>query len=307
MPDALSPHILPRARGTLLGLAVGDTLGTTVEFRRRGSFPPLTDIVGGGPFGLAPGQWTDDTSMALCLATSLVECGFDPEDQMARYCRWYREGYLSATGRCFDIGGATRRALQAFERTGEPYAGDGAPDQLGNGSLMRLAPVVLYAWPRESLARHLAGESSRTTHGAVECVAACRLFATVLMNALAGRPKDALLPAPDPGLAPTPRLAGIARGELLGKPVDAIRGGGHVLDCLEAALWCFYRTETFADAVLAAANLGDDADTTAAVCGQVAGAWYGEGAIPAGWLRKLHMRREIGELAEKLVALPPAA
>jgi ADP-ribosyl-[dinitrogen reductase] hydrolase len=116
-----------------------------------------------------------------------------------------------------------------------------------------------------------------------------------------------LLPAPDPGLAPTPRLAGIARGEFLAKPVAAIRGGGHVLDCLEAALWCFYATDTFADAVLAAANLGDDADTTAAVCGQVAGAWYGEGAIPAGWLGKLHLRREIGELAEKLVALPPAA
>lgn len=296
---------LPHARATLLGLAIGDALGTTVEFRRRGSFPPLTDIVGGGPFGLAPGQWTDDTSMALCLATSLVECGFDPKDQMARYCRWYREGYLSATGRCFDIGVGTRQALEHFERTGEPYAGDGAPSRLGNGSLMRLAPVVLYAWPSASLARRLAGESSRTTHGARECVAACRLFAAVLVNALAGRPKAELLPEPDADVAPTPRLAGIARGDFIGKPVDAIRGGGHVLDCLEAALWCFYTTESFADAVLAAANLGDDADTTAAVCGQVAGAWYGEAAIPAGWLEVLHMRREIGELGERLVGMVP--
>src|SRR5437773_1759165 len=95
-----------RYRGSLLGLAAGDALGTTIEFRRPGTFEPLTDIVGGGIFGLAPGQWTDDTSMALCLAQSLVERGdFDPIDQLERYLRWSREGYLSSTGTCFDIGG----------------------------------------------------------------------------------------------------------------------------------------------------------------------------------------------------------
>ena len=100
-----------RYRGALLGLAVGDALGTTLEFKRPGSFAPITDMVGGGPFGLKPGQWTDDTSMALCLAESLVECrGFDPVDQLRRYCRWYREGHLSSTGRCFDIGNTTRAA-----------------------------------------------------------------------------------------------------------------------------------------------------------------------------------------------------
>lgn len=297
--------ISDRGRGALLGLAVGDALGATVEFRRRGSFPPVTDMVGGGPFGLDPGQWTDDTSMALCLATSLVECGFDPTDQMRRYCRWYREGYLSANGRCFDIGNATRAALQEFEHSGNPYAGDLAPDRLGNGSLMRLAPVVLYAWPSELAAQHLAGESSRTTHGAQECVAACRLFAVVLTNALAGHPRDELLPAPDMGLTAIPRLAGIARGDFLSKSVDEIRGGGHVLDCLEAALWCFLSTTSYPEAVLAAANLGDDADTTAAVCGQVAGAWYGAEAIPARWLKQLAMREEIERLADRLLAITP--
>ena len=117
-----------RARGALLGLAAGDALGTTVEFRRPGSFAPLTDIVGGGPFSLKPGEWTDDTSMALCLAESLVECGgFDPVDQLRRYVRWYREGHHSSTGRCFDIGNTVRDALQRFERTGEPWCGSTGP------------------------------------------------------------------------------------------------------------------------------------------------------------------------------------
>ena len=103
-----------RFHGCLLGLAAGDAVGTTVEFLPRGSFTPLTDMVGGGPFNLKPGQWTDDTSMALCLATSLVErAGFDGRDQMARYCLWKDEGYLSSTGRCFDIGGTTRASLEA--------------------------------------------------------------------------------------------------------------------------------------------------------------------------------------------------
>src|SRR3990172_5837129 len=120
-------------------------LGTTVEFKRPGSFPLVEDMVGGGPFNLQPGQWTDDTSMALCLAESLLECdGFDPRDQLRRYVRWYRTGYLSSTGRCFDIGNTVRPALETFERTGEPYAGPVDPDSAGNGSLLRPAPPPMF-------------------------------------------------------------------------------------------------------------------------------------------------------------------
>ena len=123
-----------RFRGCLLGLAAGDALGTTLEFSVPGSFDPIDDMVGGGPFGLRAGQWTDDTSMALCLATSLLESGgFDAVDQMGRYLRWFREGYLSSTGECFDIGGTTREALVRFERTGEPYSGPTDPMSAGNG------------------------------------------------------------------------------------------------------------------------------------------------------------------------------
>ncbi len=115
---------IERYRGSLLGLAVGDALGTTLEFKAPGTFKPIKDIVGGGPFHLKPGQWTDDTSMALCLAESLIEKnGFDPVDQLERYVRWYRQGHLSSTGKCFDIGGTVRSALSRFERTHEPYCG----------------------------------------------------------------------------------------------------------------------------------------------------------------------------------------
>ncbi|MGA1198430.1 MAG: ADP-ribosylglycohydrolase family protein, partial [Candidatus Latescibacterota bacterium] len=118
----------------MLGLAVGDALGTTLEFQSPGSFEPLTDMVGGGPFGLDVGQWTDDTSMALCLAESLIACdGFDPKDQMDRYVRWWRDGYMSVTGHCFDIGNTVRNALFNYQKTGDPFSGSQDPNAAGNG------------------------------------------------------------------------------------------------------------------------------------------------------------------------------
>jgi ADP-ribosyl-[dinitrogen reductase] hydrolase len=183
------PGVRMRSRGCLLGLAVGDAVGTTVEFQTRGSFAPLADMVGGGPFGLKPGQWTDDTSMALCLATSLVECGgFDPGDQMERYCRWYEEGYLSSTGRCFDIGNTVRSALERFRRDGDPNAGSRDPRSAGNGCIMRLAPVPLFFFPGLDAAEHHAGESSRTTHGADR---RCVLRGRRHSGPVAGGPGDA--------------------------------------------------------------------------------------------------------------------
>ena len=298
---------LGRCTGSLLGLAIGDAIGTTLEFARRGSFEPITDLVGGGPFGLAPGQWTDDTSMALCLATSLVECdGFDARDQMERYVRWWREGYLSCTGRCFDIGDTTRTALARFRVEGNPFAGSEHPGSAGNGSIMRLAPVAL-RFGRDALAAEShAADSSRTTHGASEAVDACRLLAGMLCRALAGAEKNDVLRGSAQSFRGSPKLEAIARGEYIAKRESEIRGSGYVVECLEAALWCFAHTESFEAAVLSAANLGDDADTTAAVCGQLAGAVYGERAIPERWLTRLAMRDEIAELARRL-ALADAA
>ena len=189
-----------RFRGCLVGLAAGDALGSTLKFRYFGSFEPIDDMVGGGLFDLKPGQWTDDTSMALCLAASLIEREeFDPSDQMRRYVRWWREGYMSSTGRCFDIGISTARALSRFVETGDPYSGPTDPVSAGNGSLMRLAPVPMYfaGDPAEAIA--LSADSSRTTHGAEEAVDACRYFAGLLVGALqgggqGGAPFTSLLP-----------------------------------------------------------------------------------------------------------------
>ena len=292
---------LDRYRGCLLGLAVGDAIGTSVEFQPRGSFPVVTDMQGGGVFNLKPGQWTDDTSMALCLAESLVECnGFDATDQMNRYLNWYLNGYLSSTGKCFDIGGTTRQALEHFKATGKPMSGSTHPSNAGNGSLMRLAPVPMFYAPNKTRARTYAGKSSRTTHAAKECVDACTLFAEILVSALAGQDKETILFGNSVSGLVSEKVIGIAKGEYKDKTVQHIRGNGYVVDALEAALWCFWTTDTFAEAVLAAANLGDDADTTAAICGQVAGAYYGHSGIRVPWLDKLHMRDEIIKLAEKL-------
>ena len=183
-------NTIERFRGCLLGLAVGDAIGTTVEFCRRSTFEPLRDMVGGGPHELAPGQWTDDTSMALCLATSLVEREeFDVRDQMDRYCRWANTGYMSSTGRCFDIGNTVASALQRYQRDGEPYAGSTDPYTAGNGCIMRLAPVAMSFFPDLDAVERYAADSSRTTHGAEECIDACRFFARIICRALLGRPK----------------------------------------------------------------------------------------------------------------------
>jgi ADP-ribosyl-[dinitrogen reductase] hydrolase len=301
--------ILDRYRGALLGLAAGDALGTTLEFKPRGSFAPIDDMVGGGPFNLKPGEWTDDTSMAMCLAESLVEQnGFDPADQMRRYLRWWREGYWSSNGRCFDIGNTVSAALRQFERTGQAFAGTTDPRTAGNGSLMRLAPVPLrYATdPRRAV--DLAGQSSRTTHGAGEAVDACRYFAALLIGALRGESKETLLAdhyAPagidwrDVPLAPA--IAAIARGSFKGKNEGEIQASGYVVHTLEAALWAFHNSGNFRDGALLAVNLGEDADTTGAVYGQLAGAYYGASAIPAEWRSRLARRRDIEDLARKLM------
>ncbi|HPA08903.1 MAG TPA: ADP-ribosylglycohydrolase family protein [Methanoregulaceae archaeon] len=292
---------MERYQGCLLGLACGDAVGTTLEFKPRGSFEPISDMIGGGPFNLEPGQWTDDTSMALCLAESLIERnGFDPLDQMERYLRWYRTGYLSSTGVCFDIGGTTASALRRFEKTSDPFSGPTDSHSAGNGSLMRLAPVPLFFFPDRDVMIFYAGESSRTTHGAKECIDACRLFASILFNALSGMDKERVFFDHDETIVESPAVREILKGSYKGKAEDQIKGTGYVVKSLEAALWCFYTTNTFKEAVLKAANIGDDADTTAAICGQVAGAHFGGDGIPDSWLKKMAMGKDIELLARKL-------
>lgn len=297
----MQPSLCERYRGALLGLACGDAVGTAVEFKPRGSFQPLTDMVGGGPFHLKPGQWTDDTSMALCLAESLLSKNtFDAADQMGRYLNWWKWGYLSSTGDCFDIGMTVSQALSRYQQTGQPFAGSTDPFTAGNGSLMRLVPVVLFCFPDARQIRQFATDSSRTTHAAAEAIECCQLLAEVICKALLGAAKSELRTLPDSTFAES-NVTAIARGEYLAKSVSEIRGSGYSVESLEAALWCFHHTDSFAAAILQAANLGDDADTTAAIVGQVAGAYYGVRAIPAHWLEMLHDGEEIAATADRLL------
>ncbi|MFA4134304.1 MULTISPECIES: ADP-ribosylglycohydrolase family protein [unclassified Brevibacillus] len=297
-----------RYAGSLLGLAVGDALGTTLEFRKPDTFQPLTEMVGGGPFDLKPGEWTDDTSMALCLAESLItQNGFDPVDQMNRYVAWFREGYMSCKDHCFDIGNITKEALWRFEQTKNPFSGSDHPMSAGNGSIMRLAPVALYYAKQPELAIDYCAQSSRTTHATAKAVDGCRFFGALLMGALQGISKEELLTdsfSPVAGLWEKqpldPDIARVANGSYKGKMRKEIKGSGYVVDSLEAALWSFYSSSSFEEGLFLAVNLGDDADTTGAVYGQLAGAFYGVEGLPQRMVKLLAKRELMEEFAKKL-------
>lgn len=294
-----APARRDRARGALLGLAVGDALGTTLEFSRRDQHPHHGEMTGGGPFGLEPGQWTDDTSMALALAESLIaHPALDPRDLMERFVAWWREGALSCTGTCFDIGIATRDALSRFRRDGNPFAGSTDPRSAGNGSVMRLAPAVLAARDGAE-ARRIAVEQGRTTHAAPEALEGCALLADLLRDALAGKGREAVL-APRPWQG-EPAVAAIAAGTWRGRPRAAIRSSGYVVHTMEAALWAIEGTTSFEAALVRAVNLGEDADSVGAVTGQLAGALYGLEGIPPRWLEPLAWRDRLIETADRLL------
>ena len=307
-PPRAGGHLVPGfAAGAFLGLAVGDALGTTLEFSPRDSLAHHTEMTGGGPFDLAPGVWTDDTAMALALADSIVSCrGLDPTDVMDRFRRWWREGAYSPTGACFDIGATTREALARFEATGNPFAGSVDPRAAGNGGIMRVAPAVL-AGP--GTAQAFAVVQSLTTHAAAEAVDAARLLADILSRLVRREPGDAP-PTIDGLLLPdfrsVPTIEAIARGDWRAKTRDEIRSSGYVVHTLEAALWAVGRTRSFEEALVLAVNLGDDADTVGAVAGQIAGALYGLASIPMRWLSLLAWRDELIGMAGRLVTLDAA-
>ena len=281
-----------RCRGTLIGLAIGDALGAAVEFKSPGSFKPVTGYRDGGPHGLDAGEWTDDTSMALALADSIATAGWDLNDQADRYVQWWKTGKYSVNGRCFDIGITTRSAMGHFvTKKNALTSGDRSDRASGNGSIMRLAPVPirfghLYVDQLDELSR-LAEESSLPTHASDQCLSACRYLATVLAALIHGEDRGEVL-SPDwkplqqlNDIKPLhPLIQEVALGSFRQKQPPAIQGSGWVVKSLEASLWSFQDAESFDDAVLKAVNLGDDADTTGAVCGQLVGAYFGETGIP---------------------------
>jgi ADP-ribosylglycohydrolase len=271
---------------------VGDALGAAVEFSSPGSFVPVTGYRSGGPHGLKAGEWTDDTSMALALADSIVSVGWDLNDQASRYVEWWKTGKYSVNGRCFDIGVTTSHALSNFFTTKNALtSGDTSERASGNGSIMRLAPVPiryagLYPNKIDELSR-LADESSLPTHASEQCRSGCQYLATVLAALIRGEDREKVLARDWKPLRLLnevkplhPLIQEIAQGSFRHKQPPAIQGSGWVVKSLEAALWAFHDAKSFEEAVLKAVNLGDDADTTGAICGQLAGAYWGEAGIP---------------------------
>jgi ADP-ribosyl-[dinitrogen reductase] hydrolase len=259
----------------MLGLAVGDAIGTTLEFKvpnRLGY--GQREMVGGGPFKLKPGEWTDDTSMALCLAESLIRHPYlNPNDLMKTFSEWYRDGLFSVTGKCFDIGNQTRAAIERWERTGQRVA---EPSQnSGNGCIMRLAPVAIRWHTRTQWADSAALRQTMATHNNASCVTVASMMMSDLINAINGR-------------------------DIIQKRARKVYSTGEVADTYNAAHWALRYDDGFDSVVLRAANMGGDADTVAAVAGQLAGARYGARAIPRRWLAKLAWRKTIEQMALKL-------
>jgi ADP-ribosylglycohydrolase len=294
-----------RRRAALLGSAIGDALGAAVEFRPPGTFEPVTGYRAGGPHGLEAGEWTDDTSMALALAASMAEVGWDLNDQSRRYVRWWRHGEYSVNGRCFDIGLTIRAALLRFQQTGDARSSALTSESAsGNGSIMRLAPVPIrfvHLFPdRVPELAVLAAESSLPTHASPQCLSACQYLALILAGLMHGVDRDEVL---SPDWEPLQRLRAdhplhpavdeVVGGSFRRRSPPEIVGSGYVVKSLEAALWAFHNAEDFCEAVLKAVNLGNDADTTGAVCGQLAGAYWGIAGIPPEWLKGLAQRDEL--------------
>lgn len=297
------PSFDERAKGALLGLAVGDSLGAPVEFMARGSFPLVSEMLSGGKFKLKAGEWTDDTSMALCLADSLIQCqGFDAKDQLDRYLRWAETGYRSCRPYSVGLGKTTIQSLGSYKKTGNIVSRQTAPRTAGNGCLMRLAPIPIFynRCLEECITR--AVQSANTTHGAEESLAATALMSYMMFLLFNGELVDkADLVSYNYGIKLPQSIAAIASGDFLNKSDAQIKGSGYVVESLEAALWCFISTDSFESALIRAVNLGDDTDTTAAICGQFAGAYYGIDAIPQRWRSVLAHGDEIESIALTLV------
>jgi len=293
-----------RFQGALLGLASGDALAAATQYRRAGSFAPVGDLLGGGPFDLPRGAWSDDTAMALCLAESLAEREeFDAADQLVRYGRWQRDGHLSATGQCLGVTAAMARALAAAPWRPPPLARTQLLAQRDPEPLSRVAPVVLHAYPSVEQAIELAAESARSTcHGPV-VLDACRLLAAMLHAALAGETRARMLHPPATLFGERPLQADVAQiaAHAYGPDWTPPPADGGVLAVLDLARWCLASTANFRDGVLRAVNLGGDSDVIAAVYGQLAGAHFGVSLIPAPWRQALARADVISELGDRLL------
>jgi len=300
MVENTSDDIFDRAAASLLGLAIGDALGAPVEFKRRDTFEPVTDMRSGGYFKLPAGAWTDDTAMALCLAESLIAYPhLDQKDLLDRFCLWASKAENTSTGVCVGIGQNTLRVLGNFHRTGMLNAPETRQKSDGNGAAMRLAPVAIRHWHNPVEARRIAVLQSRTTHYSELSAAGCEYLAAILCALISGQ-EWTQATRPTANASWPDEIKAFACEDWQQRDRETISSTGFVIHTLEAALWAVDTTNSFAAAMLKAVNLGDDADSVGAVAGQLAGARYGLSAIPVNWRDTLIDNQKIKNLGRAL-------
>lgn len=307
-------NYLYAVKSALFGVAVGDALGVPVEFEKRADMglEPITGMTGYGTYDLPPGTWSDDSSLTFCLAEALTQ-GFDLETIGRNFVRWHRDAFWTAHGEVFDVGNATRVAIDRMVQ-GSPAVMAGLSDEAsnGNGSLMRILPLLFHMNGKPLTERfELTRQVSSITHGHVRSVIACFYYLEFARQILEGKEKfaiyrdlqrvvsehlSALLIDP----AEVVIFDRLLKYDVHRLPEAEIRSSGYVIDTLEAAVWCLLTTDSYSEAVLRAVNLGQDTDTTAAVTGGLAGLLYGYDAIPAEWITRIARKDDIANLAERL-------
>ena len=300
----------------LLGTAIGDALGLPIQFLDREVIAknPVTTMVGYGQFDVPAGTWSDDSSLSLCLAESLCN-GYDLNDISNNFIKWMFEGYWTPFNKAFDIGNTTYFAIVNLRNGISPHlAGMDRERDNGNGSLMRILPLVPYILNMKEEDRfRIIGEVSSLTHrhprSILACIALCE-FAIQYINLQSVEEayqamqqtilqllKKEMFIEED---IPFKRLVSLSYEEFKAIELKDIRSTGYVIDTLEASLWCIFNTTSYKDAVLKAVNLGDDANTVGAITGGLAGIIYGYDTIPSEWLEVLAKKDDIIELADKL-------
>lgn len=290
----------------IMGLVVGDALGVPVEFKKRDTYK-ITDMTGYGTYNQPPGTWSDDSSMTLATLESIGRLGkIDCEDIMRNFCKWFEYGEFTPYGTVFDIGGATQRAIQRF-RSGNKPSECGGKTRMdnGNGALMRILPVAMLS-PSDDILENILNVA-HLTHAHPISDFACLVYAGIVQNLMNGMEKEEAVCSviqrfqynveENSMLSEYNRLPNIQTLQR-----TEIKSSGYVVDTLEAALWCFLITDTYADCVLKAVNLGEDTDTVAAVAGGLAGLLYGcgsENGIPDKWIAQITKKDWIKDLCEK--------
>ncbi len=298
----------------LIGVCVGDALGVPVEFSSRSErlLHPVTTMISGGIHNQPPGTWSDDSSLTLCLADVLCHQGYDLDAIAQSFCRWYQEGFWTARGEIFDIGGTTEIAINRLRQGVLPLeAGETSDRSNGNGSLMRILPLV-FLYKQESFPSLVVKVHycSKLTHAHRRSQMACGIYISIAIALLEGRTlKQAYLSGIE-RIKPFYEIGEfgeqfryfqrVVSGDIETLDSNQIESSGYVIHTLEASLWCLLTTSSYSEAVLKAVNLGDDTDTTSAVTGGLGGIYYGLENIPSEWIKTLARKDEILNLAQQL-------